>query len=460
MKGERTELDDAQMYARTQVFLEEALGRDLPDELSAHAKLVILDTLGVMVRGYAEPDVARLAANSPEEGDAWLYLNPRRRANASRAILCHAAAVASLELSEGNRYAKGHIALQVLPALLAFTDRGGVDGTTFVRSFVLGYEIAARMARASKRHFMAYGHGIYAAAGSAVAVAAAQGRSAAEIVECLKVASNLSLAPAFVTHFEGATVRNLTAGFGGAMGYQVPELVDAGFTGSEGAMAITLGRHLGSAFSQAAFVQGMGTDYLIDANYFKAFASGRHMHAATEALASILAGGVVAADIASIRVETYYPASMMSNTAPINALAAKTSIPYCLAALAVLGHNRVEAFEVDALHHPDVIDLMPRIEVAEDDARSAVGGWAQDTASPVRSAHVVVTLRSGGTLEATCDRTTGDHDAPLPRNEVLEKYAQLTRVILGEGASDGLRDLVLSLEQSADVGASLADLLD
>jgi len=64
------------------------------------------------------------------------------------AALCNGAAGTVLELDEGHRFAAGHPAIHVLPALLADAEIGYGDSDAFVRSFVAGYEVAVRTARA------------------------------------------------------------------------------------------------------------------------------------------------------------------------------------------------------------------------------------------------------------------------------------------------------------------------
>jgi len=458
----RGAVQHAEMYSSVERYFQRHLRDGAPEPTAAHAVYVVLDTFGTMLRGFShDAAVRRFAEASPLEPElTTIFQPPFRRTATNRAVIVNAAAIASTELSEGNRHAKGHMAIQVLPGLLAAAERLGSSGQAFLDAFVIGYDVSARMALASKRHFRAYGHGVYAPAATAVAVGALEGADGTTLVELLRIAGNLSQAPAFITHFEGATVRNLTAGIGGSIGVMVPEFARAGFLGSDAAMEVTLGETLGSAFSRESFVSDMGERFLIDENYFKLFASGRHMHAATEAFAQVLGDHALSdADIADIAVTTYYPASTMSDIDPPNALAAKTSIPYCLAAYAVVGHNGADAFEEPVLTDPRVRRLAARVRVVEDVERTERGGWGAETTTPQRSAQVEVTAHNGRQFHAECRQTRGDYDTPVTRDELEAKFMELTSHAVGEVVAERLMATIMSMRNQEPFVEQVRDVL-
>ena len=456
-----SDVNDEQMYEATGHFFNAFAATTLPVDVTECARSIALDTIAVMVRGYLEADVSALADGYPDDaGGASLFTQPSRKIDPLRAILCNTASAAAMELCEGNRFSGGHVALQVLPALLAAAEKHRIAGSRFLPALVLGYEIAARMGRAADRHLRTHGHGMWAAAGSSVAIAWMLGRPANQVLECLKIASNLSLAPAFATHAEGATVRNVTAGMGSVMGYLVPDLQAAGYLGSNRAMAITLGETLGAAFSRETFVHNMGTDFHVNSNYYKFEASGRHMHAASEALQEILrTRDFAAADVARIEVETYYPASSLANQTPINALAAKTSIPYSVAALLVFGELGPDAYDAGRIGEGRMRLLMDRVSVVENAQFSALANPTGADRAPLRSARVSVTLHSGETLGAYCENPRGDFDYPATPAALQEKYLALTEPMLGIHRAEQLRTLITTIESVPDLSVALQSVL-
>src|SRR5205823_3207289 len=104
----------AQFVARTQ-------WEDVPEPVQRHAKLVLLDTLGVILAGAERPEVRQLrdrlaataGAGATVFARGWPVHDPRT------AALLNGIAGRSIELCEGLRFVSGQAAMQVLPGVLA-----------------------------------------------------------------------------------------------------------------------------------------------------------------------------------------------------------------------------------------------------------------------------------------------------------------------------------------------------
>src|SRR5690606_33092176 len=86
------------------------------------------------------------------------------------AAMANAQGMVSQELDEGNVYAKGHPASHILPALLAVAYRQNSAGAPFLESFLLGYEISARLGHAIRLKPAIHPHGNWAMVGGSLAV--------------------------------------------------------------------------------------------------------------------------------------------------------------------------------------------------------------------------------------------------------------------------------------------------
>jgi 2-methylcitrate dehydratase PrpD len=133
-------------------FLSETDLSALPPSVIDHARQVLVDTLGVIIAGSGVPEVNRFADRlSPscrkEEGVTC----PGRAGGFEPlfAALLNGIAGSSLEFEEGNSRAMGHPAIQLVPALAADAEAGGVSGRDLLRGLILGYETASRVSRAS-----------------------------------------------------------------------------------------------------------------------------------------------------------------------------------------------------------------------------------------------------------------------------------------------------------------------
>ena len=102
-------------------FVAETRCEDIPEPVRAHAKLVLLDTLGVILAGGERPEVAalreRLGATAGT--GATVYARGWPGHDPRTAALLNGIAGRAIELCEGLRLVSGQAAMQVLPAVLA-----------------------------------------------------------------------------------------------------------------------------------------------------------------------------------------------------------------------------------------------------------------------------------------------------------------------------------------------------
>src|SRR5439155_25157855 len=129
-------------------------------------------------------------------------------------------------------------------------------------------------------------------------------------------------------------------------------------------------------------------------------------------------------DVVRLRVTTIPFAARMATPEPANALAAKFSIPYAVAAAVVLGRTDVAAFEPPALGDPRIRALARRIEVVTEPKMSP-----RRTHYP--TAHVKLALRDGRILEETTMVPRGDAENPVPPEELEAKFLGLASPVLG-----------------------------
>src|SRR5215208_2947182 len=111
-------------------FVAETRCDDIPEAVRRHARLVLLDTLGVILAGGGRPEVAglreRLAATAgigaTVYARGWPPQDPRT------AALLNGIAGRAIELCEGLRLVSGQAAMQVLPAVLAVGESAQSSG--------------------------------------------------------------------------------------------------------------------------------------------------------------------------------------------------------------------------------------------------------------------------------------------------------------------------------------------
>src|SRR3972149_4925203 len=104
----------AQFVARTR-------WEDIPGPVQRHAKLIFLDTLGVILAGSERPEVQQLRERlAPTAGSGATVLARGGPAQDPRtAALLNGIAGRAIELCEGLRLVTGQAAMQILPGVLA-----------------------------------------------------------------------------------------------------------------------------------------------------------------------------------------------------------------------------------------------------------------------------------------------------------------------------------------------------
>ena len=418
----------------------------VPATVRAHAALVVADTLGAILGGSTEAEVRRLHAQAERgSGPATVLAAGFPRVEPWWAIVANGTAGTMLELDEGNRFARGHPGIHVLPAALAEAERLGAGGEALLAAFVVGYDVAARLGAAAPVRPGMHMHGVHGVVGAAAAVARLRGLDGEATAHALAVAAGLTLATSWQTALGGATVRNAYAGVGGAAGWLAADLAAAGFTGLPDMLTETFGRISGATLDGAAVLDGLGTRWEVTRNYFKRYACCRHNHPAIEALEALLTEGVVApARVESIRVATFAQAATMSERDPVGALGAKFSIPYALAARLVLGECGPDAFREPALSDARIRALAQRVEVVEDPALTA-------RLPRARPARLEVRLHGGATASRQVDAPSGEFDRPYSPEALLEKFLSLVAPVLGSRGARAAWALCEGLEGLKDV---------
>ena len=442
-----------QQWAR---FAADTRFADLPAEVVDRALLVLLDCVGVIGSGMAEPEMQALLTRMAAlggVGDTPL-VGSRVRTAPGIAAFVNGTAGTMLELDEGNQYSRGHPAIHVVPAALATAQRTGASGPDLLRAVVLGYEIGARIGIASRLRVAMHPHGTWGVVGAALAVGLLEGATAAQLAELINVASSLALATSRRTMLEGGTVRNSYAGFANQLGMQAWELVASGFVGEADGIGTVYGGIVADGFDPAAMVEDLGTRWEIARNYFKRHAACRYTHGALDALAAITArtGPLDPAQIAAMEVDTYVWAAQLDHPAPRNMLAAKFSLPFALATTVVNGAATVPAFRAPALADDAARALASRVSVREDPALTAM-------LPGLRPARLLVRLVDGTEHRAEVTTNRGDTEDPYRPDEVAAKFHELADPVWGAAGAAQLQAAVSEL-RGAGSTAGLGRLLN
>jgi 2-methylcitrate dehydratase PrpD len=423
---------------------------DIPSIVTKRAKQAIADSLAVIVIGAQEDEVKALTARMLVSGSPGVatLIGTGFRTEPLKASLINGTAGTCLELDEGNRFARGHPAIHVIPAALAVAEEKNLSGKEFLTAFVLGYEIGARIGMASKVRISMQSHGTWGTVGAATAVAKLNGCKKKDIKRVISISSSLSLATSNRTALEGGTIRNVYAGVSGYMGILANQLVQSGFTGEKDGLQSVFGTVISDTFLPELMIKGLGNRFEIMRNYFKKHACCRYIHSTLDALCSILAkhpgGGILADKVAKVEVTSYSLAVRLSNQNPENTLAGKFSIPFAVSSFIVHGASGVDSFSPKALQDPAIKALARRVTVMEDPKYTKM-------LPDHRPSCVRITLTDGTVLEAETLINRGDPEDPYTPEDLRAKYFELAGLVWDHEVAEAVYADVMILDELATV---------
>jgi len=389
---------------------------DLPEAVRKRAALVMADDLAAMVAARDEPEVVALhdgVAKAAGRAEATVFNGRGMRLDRYSAALANGCAGDWAELDEGYRRVICHAGLYCLPALLAEGEAEGHATRDMLRALVLGYEVAARVARCfTFPNLVLHPHGSLAAVGAAAAVAFLRRVPADHAVAAISSAATMVLPGPYTHPIEGSLVRNVWPGVAAQTGLRAVDWAGIGIEGLPTALHDVYADAFGATPDPSELDGALGDGWAISDGYHKVFACCQYGHATIEATLKLLER-TPQERIRSIRLDTHYKARVMHNPDPPTTIGAKFSIQHIAATAAVHGSGGAEAFSAASLSHPRVAELRQKVQIA---AWEPVPDWPND-----RPTRVTWELDDGGTVSEEVLSARGGPALPFTAGEIRAK---------------------------------------
>src|SRR5262245_43326998 len=424
-------------------FIAETPWDAIPTAVRQHAKLVLLDTLGVILAGSVQPEVAGARARLTVTGGhgATIYAPGAPTADPRTAAFLNGLAGRSIELCEGHRYVSCQGAVQALPTALAGAEWLQRAGREALAALIVGYEVAARIGAGLTARPLAHQNGQAPLLGAVGAGARVRGLNADQTSLALRIGAILILTPGYTNAVAGATALNVAGGMSGFAGILAPELALDGVAAQPNAIEGALGQLVGDGFRPEAVPEVLGQRLESTRNYFRLRACCKPIYSALYALEEILAEHKPRPeDIARVDVETYRFAANMRESDPINYFAAKYSLPHAAAALILRGNAGYHAFTDEAVSDPAIAAVRRRVTVREDPTLNA-------SVPRLKPARVTVTFTDGRQITRLRESARGDFQDPYREEEVRAKFRELACVVLDPASVTRVEELVDRLEE-------------
>lgn len=424
--------------------------RKLADEVIRKAKHHILDTLAAAVSGstFKTGQLARnYVKNQAAIQEAQVVGSPIV-SSAINAAFANAMMAHADETDDSHADSLTHPGCAIVPAALSVSEREGVDGMSFLRGVVVGYDIGCRMTQAlgvdHLRQNYRSTHSIGGNFGSAAAAAAILGLGETQIRYVLSYAAQQASGVTYWVrdeeHIEKAFV------FGGMParnGVTAALLMQLGFTGVWD--PFTGERNFFEAFSSNAkperLAEGLGVRHEIMFTNIKKFSVGSPIQAPLDALLLLMEKHAFTfRDVETICVHLPEHSLQTVN----NRNMPDINLQYILAVALLDGDLTFEAAHShQRMKEPAVIDLMRRVDPVADPGLSA--------AKNKRQGIVEVITKDGAKFREHVVSVRGTAENPMAPEEIEKKCHELFKPVLGEERAQKLMDKIWHLEQVKNV---------
>lgn len=425
-------------------------GKPLPQEVIHHAERAVIDWYASLYPGLgckAVRILEQVLDDGLDRGPARLASG--RPATARTAALIHGTAAHAAEVDDSFRDAMYHPGAATIAAALAASQAARVDGLSFLRAVVAGYEVSTRIGVVMGREHYRYWHntGTVGTFGAACAGGVLLRLDASAMAHALALAA--TFAAGLQQSFRGETMaKPLHAGRAAEAGLLAAELAARGMRSSLDVLdgEAGFGHAMGTGPDWSGIGATLGRDFHITRVTFKNHVGCGHTFPAIDgALASQQRHGFSHEDVDELRLGVYRPAlEIAGHVDPHTAAEARFSLHYMVATALVHGSVRLSAFEPARLHDPATRALMRRIRVSLD---------AQvDAAFPGRrSARVEVVLRDGRRFEHLQPDRKGDPELPLSDADLDSKLLELASPVISEARARALLARLWTLHESPDL---------
>ena len=435
--------------------------QDIPTEAVELAKTIIFDSIGTGLGGYQRELGLKAVryAESAMAGDDATLLGGGQRVSVEGAAFANGVMVKILGMDDSHRSA-GHIASQLVPAVLAVGEANNTSGEEMIVAIVAAYDFAVRvgsLVRPAQRERGLDLKGTLGAISSALAVARCARLDREAMINCVALAADLASGTEQYVYEGGpCDTKDLIAGFAARNAVFALRLAQSGFYGPRGALDGEYGffRAFGGRGSDHAphgyepeLFADLGRNFAILGTGFKPHGGCRHTHQAIDAVQAILGDGPLdISAIESIELGTYgYATRPIFRVDPNPPSREVAGLSIRVSTGVALQQGSAWPHDFSAWDDPEVRRLRNLIDVQVDSEIEA-------DYPRLNGCRLRVTLDTGELRQAYLPNMKGEPEFRMTRDEMREKFAVLTRDLFAGEHVDEIYRRCMNLESLADIG--------
>jgi len=432
-------------------FLSKTSYQDIPVSVRNHAKLCILDCLGVTIAGARE-EMATIMVNFAQEmggKEEATIIGKGVKTNVLLASLVNGALSHVLDFDDVHVPSATHPSVNVLPPTLAVTESKKLNGKDLLTAFILGFEAEARVGMAAG--LTHYDRGWHSTAtighfGAAAGVGKLLNLTSAQMVNALGMAGTQA---AGIRQMFGTMCKPFHPGKAGMNGVIAAYFAAKGFTSTPDVIEGKGGfLEIYSANPQPEkILAGLGEDYQVLATGFKIHASCRATHATVDGMKTIREemGRVNTEDIEEIQLEvpkiTFQAAAKPE---PRTGLEGKFSVYYCAALALLEGAAGEDKFTGEKVNEPQLVALRKKVKTNLNENLS------------VFETKITVKMKDGKTYHKHILTPKGEPENPTNFAELEDKFKSLAALVIPEKNVVQVVEKIKYLEEVTDLRDILA----
>lgn len=429
---------------------------DLPHEAQERTQELVMDLLGVTVRGSAiASSRAMVEFIRTQPAGSATVLGTGVRTSAGWAALANGTTAHATEMDDVTRESSLHPGAAVIPAALAIAEEIGCHPTGFLEAVVDGYEVTMRVGNALnapsayQRGF--HPTGIAGVFGAAAAAGKLLGLDATGLANAMGIAGTMA-SGSLEYLADGAWTKRLNPGWAAHGGVVAASLARSGFSGPASALDGRFGVLRGYTDDPRPelLTADLGRPLQVMRVTIKPYGCCRYTHPLIDAVLELRRRhGVRPEDVDHIRLGVLSAGAQLiaepidRKRAPANVVDAQFSAPFGAAVALVFGRAGLAEHSEEVLRDERVRALMARTECvrapeldAEYPAKWA--GWAE------------IQLRDGRTLSTRTEHALGEPENPVPRDALIDRFVDLVAERLEPIAARDLAARLLRLEEEPD----------
>ncbi len=438
-------------------FCEKTTFDDLPPEVVKMAKQTILDTLGCAVGTHSDEPEKPVVVNKVVRnigratGDATVICADMK-ASSSFAALANGVICHGIDFDDTHGEALTHTSAVIVPAALATAEEVSGSGKDLITSFVLGFEVAVRVGMAVMPTHYDYWHST--ATNGTFGAAAAAGKNygfrGQQYIDAFGFSG--TQAAGLLTYLKfGDYTKSFNPGKSAFNGILAALMVQAGGTAPPNMIENPKGYT--GAYSREPHLEKLvrGLDggpmvWELLNNMLKPFPSLAASHTPMDVtLRLVRENDLKPDDIVKIVNRTYNTVkSHFSNYEPGNVMAARLSVPYCIAVCAAKREGGLNAFHMATVNDPVVQAMLKKVEIVADPELHKLYPEKFPT-------NIEITTRDGKVYKGEMYYAKGSRNNPFSDEEINQKFRDLALPVMDQERVARIVQMAEQLEQVKDI---------